>query len=193
MALLIGGLILFIGVHLVPTRPALRSALVDRIGEGAYKGLFSLVSAVGLVLLVFGYGQMQGLGRGNPQLWIPAAWSKHLAFLLMLPAMILLVAAYVPSRIRTAVRHPLLTALMLWAFAHLLANGDLASVVLFASFLGYAVYDRISVLSRPSPGPLGAAKGGGVQDALALVLGLGLYAFMLVWGHAKLIGVPLLP
>ena len=111
----------------------------------------------------------------------------------MIPAMILLVAAYVPSRIRSAIAHPMLTALMLWACAHLLANGDLASAVLFGSFLAYAVYDRISVLNRPSPGPLGAAKGGAVQDALALVLGLGLYALMLVWGHAKLIGVPLLP
>jgi uncharacterized membrane protein len=193
MALLIGGLILFIGVHLVPTRPALRSALVARIGEGPYKGLFALASAVGLVLFVFGYGQMQGLGRGNPQLWVPPVWSKHLVFLLMIPAMILLAAAYVPSRIRSAVGHPMLSALMLWALAHLLANGDLASILLFGSFLGYAVYDRISVINRPSPGPLGAAKGGAVQDAVAIVLGLVLYAFMLLWGHAKLIGVPLLP
>jgi len=193
MALLIGGLILFIGMHLVPTRPALRSALVGRMGEGPYKGLFALVSAVGLMLFVFGYGQMQGLGRGNPQLWVPPVWSKHLVFLLMIPAMILLAAAYVPSRIRSAVGHPMLYALMLWALAHLLANGDLASILLFGSFLGYAVYDRISVLKRPSPGPLGAAKGGAVQDAVAIVLGLVFYAFMLLWGHAKLIGVPLLP
>ena len=193
MALLIGGLILFIGVHLVPTRPALRSALVQRIGEGAYKGLFSLVSAAGLVLLVLGYGQMQGLGRGNPQLWVPPVWSKHLVFLLMIPAMILLVAAYVPSRIRSAVGHPMLSALMLWAGAHLLANGDLASVLLFGSFLGYAMYDRISVRNRPAPGPLGTAKGRAVGDAVAIVLGLVLYAFMLFWGHAKLIGLPLLP
>jgi len=193
MAILVGGLILFIGVHLVPTQPALRSALVGRFGEGPYKGVFALVSAVGLVLFVFGYGQMQGLGRGNPQLWVPPVWSKHLVFLLMIPAMILLAAAYVPSRIRSAVAHPMLSALMLWAGAHLLANGDLASVLLFGSLLGYAVYDRISVRNRPSPGPLGTAKGGAVGDAVAIVLGLLFYAFMLFWGHAKLIGLPLLP
>src|SRR5215467_6699305 len=193
MTLLIGGLVLFIGAHLVPTQPALRQALIGRIGEGPYKGAFSLMSAIGLVLLVFGYGQMQGLARGNPQLWVPPVWTKHLVFLLMVPAMILLVAAYVPSRIRSAVGHPMLTALMLWALGHLLANGDLASVLLFGSILAYAVYDRISVRHRPSPGPLGRAQGGSVGDAIAIGLGLLLYAFMLLWGHAKLIGVPLLP
>jgi uncharacterized membrane protein len=192
MTLLIGGLLLFIGIHLLPTQPALRRALSGRIGEGPYKGAFSLISAIGLVLFVFGYGQMQGLGRGNPQLWVPPIWTKHIVFLLMVPAMILLVAAYVPSRIRSAVGHPMLTALMLWALAHLLANGDLASVLLFGSLLAYAVYDRISVRHRPSPGPLGSAQGGSVGDAIAIGLGLALYAFMLLWGHAKLIGVALL-
>ena len=192
MTLLIGGLLLFIGTHLVPTRPALRGALIARIGEGSYKGAFSLLSAIGLVLLVLGYEHMQGLGRGNPQLWVPPIWTRHLVFLLMVPAMILLVAAYVPSRIRSGVRHPMLSALMLWALAHLSANGDLASVLLFGSFLGYAVYDRISVRHRPSPGPLGAAQGGLVGDVIAIGLGLALYAFMLFWAHAKLIGVALL-
>lgn len=193
MALLIGGLALFIGMHLVPTRPTLRAGLVERLGPGPYRGLFSLVSIAGLVLFVVGYGQMQGLGRGNPQLWVPPAWIKHVVFLLMIPAMILLVAAYVPSRIRTAVRHPMLAALIIWAFAHLLANGDLASILLFGSLLGYGVYDRISVMGRASPGPLGNARGGAMQDVLAVAGGLALYALMLFWGHARLIGVPLLP
>ena len=193
MTLLIGGLALFIVAHLVPTQPSLRAALVGRLGPGPYKGLFSLVSAAGLVLIVLGYGHMQGLGRGNPQLWVPPVWTKHLVFLLMIPAMILLVAAYVPSRIRSAVGHPMLAALMIWAFAHLLANGDLASVLLFGSLLGFAVYDRISVTSRPAPGPLGNAKGGAIHDTLVIAAGLGLYALMLFWGHAKLIGVALLP
>src|SRR5271166_4929856 len=90
MTLLIVGLLLFIGAHLLPTQPALRMALIGRVGEGPYKGAFSLISAIGLVLLVFGYGQMQRLGRGNPQLWAPPIWTKHLVFLLMVPAMILL-------------------------------------------------------------------------------------------------------
>jgi uncharacterized membrane protein len=103
------------------------------------------------------------------------------------------VAAYVPSRIRTAVGHPMLTALMIWAFAHLLANGDLASVLLFGSFLGFAVYDRISVIGRLSPGPLGNAKGGALHDIVVIAVGLALYALLLFWGHAKLTGVALLP
>jgi uncharacterized membrane protein len=193
MTLLIGGLLLFIGAHLVPTQPTLRTALIRSLGEGPYKGAFSLISAIGIVLLVFGYGQMQGLARGNPQLWVPPIWTKHLVFLLMVPAMILLVATYMPSRIRSAVGHPLLTALMLWALGHLLANGDLASVLLFGSFLAYAVYDRISVRHRAAPGPLGKTQGGILGDVTAIGLGLLLYAFMLLWGHAKLIGVPLVP
>jgi uncharacterized membrane protein len=193
MVLLIGGLALFMCIHLIPTRPSLRAAVVGTLGPGIYRVLFSLVSIAGLVLIVLGYGHMQGLGRGNPQLWVPPAWTKHVVFLLMIPAMILLVAAYVPSRIRSAVGHPMLTALMIWAFAHLLANGDLASVLLFGSLLGFAVYDRISVIDRASPGPLGNAMGGALHDIPVIAAGLGLYALMLFWGHAKLIGVPLLP
>ena len=193
MALLIGGLALFFIVHLVPTLPWLRAGLIERLGAGPYRGLFSLASIAGLVAIVLGYGQMQGLGRGNPELWTPPVWIKHVVLLLMIPAMILLVAAYVPSRIRSAVRHPMLTALMIWAFGHLLANGDLASLLLFGSFLAFAGIDRISVISRPSPGPLGNARGGSLQDTIVIAAGLALYALMLFWGHARLIGVPLLP
>lgn len=193
MWMLIAGLLLFFAVHLVPTRPELRARFVGRIGSGLYMGLFALISLAALALMVLGYGQMQGLGRGNPQVWVPPAWTRHLTMLLMLPAVILLVAAYVPSRIRTAVRHPMLAAVKLWAFGHLLSNGDLASVLLFGSFLAYAVYDRISVRRRAARGPLGTASGGAVQDAIAIAGGLALYAFLLLWGHRWLTGVPLLP
>jgi uncharacterized membrane protein len=193
MALLIAGLALFIGVHLIPALPRLRATLADRLGGGPYRGLFSLASAAGLALIVIGYGRMRGLGRGNPELWAPPVWIKHVVLLLMIPAMILLVAAYVPSRIRSAVRHPMLAALMLWAFAHLLANGDLASLMLFGSFLAFAVLDRISVARRAALGPLGEARGGMLQDAIVVAAGLALYALLLVWGHAQLTGVPLLP
>jgi uncharacterized membrane protein len=193
MWMLIAGLLLFFAVHLVPTRPELRARVVGSIGSGPYMGLFALVSLAALALIVLGYGQMQGLARGNPQLWVPPAWTRHLTMLLMLPAVILLVAAYVPSRIRTAVRHPMLAAVKLWAFAHLLTNGDLASVLLFGSFLAYGVYDRISVRQRAALGPLGTASGGVAQDAAAIAGGLALYAFLLVWGHRWITGVPLLP
>ena len=193
MALLIGGLALFFIAHLVPMLPSLRAGLVERLGAGPYRGLFSLVSIAGLVLIVLGYGQMQGQGRGNPELWTPPTWIKHVVLLLMIPALILLVAAYVPSRIRSAVGHPMLAALAIWAFAHLLANGDLASLLLFGSFLAFAVIDRMSVTTRASPGPLGNAKGGTLHDMAVIALGLALYLLILSWGHAKLTGVPLLP
>lgn len=191
--MLIVGLALFFGVHLVPSVPELRARLVAIAGVRPYRGLFALVSALGLVLIVLGYGSMQGLGRGNPQLWVPPAWAKHLTMLLMLPALILLVAAYIPSRLRTAVRHPMLAAVALWAFSHLLVNGDLASVLLFGSFLVYAGYDVISANRRAAVGPLGKARGGLVQDVVAITVGLALYALLLVWGHRVLTGIPLLP
>jgi uncharacterized membrane protein len=190
---LIGGLVLFFAAHLIPTRPALRARLVGRLGSGPYGVLFALVSLAALVLIVMGYGQMRGLGRANPQLWVPASWTRHVTMLLMLPAMVLLVAAYVPSRIRTALRHPMLIAVMLWAFAHLIANGDLASVLLFGSFLTYGVYDMVSANQRAALGPLGGARGSAAGDAAAVAAGLALYALLLVWGHQMLTGVPLLP
>jgi uncharacterized membrane protein len=193
MWMLIGGLALFFAAHLIPTRPRLRARLVGAVGSGPYSGLFALVSLVALVLIVLGYGQMQGLGRENPQLWVPPRWTRHLTMLLMIPAMVLLVAAYVPAGIRTALRHPMLMGVMLWAFAHLLANGDLASVLLFGSFLAYATYDMISASQRAALGPLGTARGGPAGDAAAIVAGLALYALLLVWGHQLLTGIPLLP
>jgi len=193
MLMLIGGLALFFMVHLIPTLPKLRLRFVGSIGAGPYSGVFSLLSLLALVLMVWGYGTMQGLGRGNPELWMPASWAKPATMLLMVPAMILLVAAYVPSRVRRVVRHPMLISVTLWALAHLLANGDLASVLLFGSFLVYGIYDWISVNQRQALGPLGKAQGGPVGDVAALAGGLALYALMLFWGHQKLTGVPLWP
>ena len=193
MWMLVGGLALFFAAHLIPTRPQMRARIVGKVGSGPYSGLFALVSLAALVLIVMGYGAMRGLGRENPQLWVAPSWTGHLTMLLMVPAMVLLVAAYVPSRIRTNLRHPMLIAVMLWAFAHLIANGDLASVLLFGSFLAYGVYDMISANQRAALGPLGRARGSAAGDAAAIAAGLALYALLLVWGHQMLTGVPLLP
>jgi uncharacterized membrane protein len=189
--LLIIGLVLFLGAHLVPTFPTTRADLRVRLGEGGYKGLFSLVSLLGLVLIVIGFGEAR-MGSWNMVLWSPPVWTKHIAFALMLPAFILLVATYIPSHIRDRARHPMLVAVKLWALAHLIANGDLAGVLLFGSFLAYGVYDRISVKRRGALGPLGARHGGALNDGLVVVIGVVLYALMLTKGHAWLIGVPLL-
>lgn len=193
MLLMIVGLLIFFLVHLVPTSPDVRRSLVERMGEGSYKGLFSLVSAVGLALIVYGYGKLYATPGKNPEIWSPPNAMRHIAMLLMLFAFILLAAAYIPSRIRTAAKHPMLAAVKLWALAHLLVNGDLASIVLFGSFLAWAVYDRISVKQRAAFGPLGNRAGGAAGDAAAVVIGIGLYVMMLLWGHARLIGVPLVP
>lgn len=190
MLLLVLGLATFFAIHAVPTQPELRAGLVDRFGEAAYKGLFTVASLAGLALIVYGYGKLQGTPGKNPDLWFPPTWARHVALLLMLPAMVLLVAAYVPSRIRDAVKHPMLLGVKLWAIAHLIANGDLASVVLFGSFLAWAVYDLISVKKRAALGPLGARKGGPViNDVIVVGAGLGLYVLLVVWGHKALIGV----
>ena len=189
MGLLLLGLLLFLGVH--STRmvaPQWRAGWIARRGELGWKGLYALVSFIGFVLLVWGYG----LARQSPVvLYSPPPFLRHLAMLLMLPVFVLLVAAYVPSRIRAAVKHPMLLAVKLWAFAHLLANGTLADVLLFGGFLVWAVADRISVKRRGTPAPV--APAGWRGDAIAVVAGLVVYALFVWRAHAWLIGVPLMP
>lgn len=193
MLLLVVGLAVFFAIHLVPTSPELREGLVRRLGANAYKGVFAAVSLAGLVLIVMGYHKLQINPGKNVILWDAPAWANHITWLLMLPAMIFLVAAYIPSRIRTALKHPMLAAVKLWALAHIFPNGDLGSLLLFGSFLAYGIYDRISVKKRGAMGPLGNATGGIAGDAAVLILGIALYAFMLHVGHTWLIGVLLLP
>lgn len=188
MMLLALGIAVFLGIHLLPTQPDLRDGLIARFGAVTYKVVFAVLSAIGLVLIALGYHKLQMMPGKNPQIWAPPVAMRHIALALMLPAMILLVAAYIPSRIRTAVKHPMLAAVKLWALAHLLANGDLAGIVLFGSFLAWAVVDRISVKKRGALGPLGAAKGGVGGDVAAVVIGTALYAVLLLGGHYWLVG-----
>jgi uncharacterized membrane protein len=192
MLLLVVGLIIFFGIHLVPTNPGLRNGLRARFGSTAYQVAFSVVSLLGFALIIIGYHKLQIVPGKNPQLWVPPTWTKHIAFALMLPAMILLVAAYVPSRIRTAAKHPMLLAIKIWALAHLIANGTLGALVLFLSFLAFGVYDRISVKKRAAAGPLGNKTGGIGGDLTVLVVGTALYAFMLLYGHQALINKALI-
>jgi uncharacterized membrane protein len=187
MSLLILGLVLFLGIHSVSiVAPGWRDAQVARLGEKPWKGLYAVTSIVGFALLVYGYG----LARQAPVvLYTPPTALRHVALLLMLPVFVLLLAAYLPGRIKTATKHPMLLATKLWATAHLLANGTLADVLLFGGFLAWAVADRIS-FKRRTPRPLpGAGPARAANDVIAVVAGLALYVFFVVWAHAWLIGV----
>ena len=180
------GLLLFLGVHTVSiAAPQWRDAAAARIGEGSWKAGYSLIAGVGLGLVVLGYG----LARQQPVvLYEPPAGLRHLALLLMVPVFPLLLAAYLPGRVQRAARHPMLVAVKLWATAHLLANGTLADVLLFGSFLAWAVADRISLRRRPARATPGAPPSP-ANDAIAIGAGLLLYVLFLWRGHAWLIGV----
>ncbi len=192
MMLMIVGLVAFFTIHLIPTNRELRNGLVERFGETGYKGFFSLASLVAFILIVFGYGKMQAyLGSKNPVLWEAPTWASHLAALLMLLAFIALVSAYIPSRIGAMLKHPMLVAVKIWALAHLLANGDVASLVLFSSFLAFAVYDRISLKKRGDTGRT-AEGASAINDAIVVGIGLSLYLLMAFYGHPYLIGVPVI-
>ena len=126
----------------------MRAKLAGSLGESGYKALFSLLSVAGFVLLVYGFAKAPVV-----QVWSPPDWTRWVAVVLMLPAFVFLVAAYVPGRIKATVKHPFLVAIKIWALAHLIANGDLASIILFGSFLAYAVFDRITLEAAPADEP----------------------------------------
>lgn len=173
MAILILGLVVFIGIHVVPAVPPLRAACAARLGENRYKGLFSIVSGVGLVLIVIGYAYAP---RGG-QLFAPSVGARHAALLVVPLAFILLAAANMRSHIRRAVRHPMLIGLGLWALVHLLANGHAKATILFGAFLAYAALDLGSAMARgavkrftPQRKYDFMAVGGGILLALLVML-----------------------
>jgi len=186
MTPLVLGLILFLGAHsLSIINEPWRNRMHARFGENGWKGAYSVVSLLGFVLIIYGYGQ----ARLDPVVvYAPPFWLRHVALLLLAPVFPLMLAAYLPGRIKTATRHPMLVATKLWAFAHLLANGTLADVLLFGGFLVWAVADRIS-LKRRSVRPLPHLPAGKANDLIALIAGLGLYVAFLIGVHAWLIGV----
>ncbi len=189
MALLIIGIIVFLGVHLLPTFRDLRENLIGRLGENGYKALFSILSILGFVLVVWGFAKAPVI-----QVWSPPNWTRYLAMVLMVPVFILLVAAYVPGQIKAKVKHPFVDAISTWALAHLIANGDLASIILFGSFLAYSVFDRINLKRRPATGLVTVPEAGPARnDLIAVVGGVILYVVFLVWLHPLLIGTSPLP
>ena len=188
LAIMILGLAVFIGAHALVTQREQRAALIARIGEGPYKGLFSLVSIVAVVLIAWGFGRYRATGWID--VWYPPLWTRHIAVLLMWIASICIVAAYSPGRIKTTLKHPMLVGTKTWALAHLISNGDLGSIILFGSILGWAVFDRISLKHRTDPGGPPIPVGGTRQDIIAVVGGTILYLVLGFLFHPWVMGVP---
>ncbi|EIM29572.1 NnrU family protein [Microvirga lotononidis] len=193
MTLLIVGLVLFLGIHSFSMARGRRAELIGRIGEGPYKGLYSILSLAGIVLIAIGFGHYRA--NGYIPVWDPPVWTRHLALLLVWLAFICIAAAYLPGRIKTALKHPMLAGVKIWAVAHLLANGDLGSILLFGSILIWAVLARISAKRRDVAAQHGgtAAPAGWRNDVLAVVIGTLAYLAFAFWLHPWLIGVPVLP
>jgi len=186
LAILILGLAVFIGTHVITTRRDARARLIARFGEGPYKIAYSIASIVGVLLIAWGFGQYRA--TGYIPVWEPPAWTRHITALLVLLAVICVVAAYSPGRIKTTLKHPMLVGVKLWAFAHLISNGDLGSIILFGSILGWAVFDRISLKRRTDAGGPPVPVGGVKQDIIAVIVGTLIY-LLLGWLHPYVIGV----
>lgn len=185
MTILILGLLLFLGAHSVRiVADDWRTRQIARLGEGAWKGGYTVVSLLGFGLIIWGYG----LARLEPvPLWTPWIGGRHLASLLTLVSFVLLVAAYVPGNaIKAKLGHPMVLAVKVWALAHLLANHTLADLVLFGSFLVWAVLDFRSARRRPAVVPVATSA---LRTALVVVIGLLAWAGFAMWAHAAWIGV----
>jgi len=181
MALLIIGLALFVGAHLLPTSQALRGALVARLGQNGYKALVAIASGVGLVLTVIGFGRAP-----EEQIFPPSQTARMLLPVAMAVAFVLMATAYAPGRLRRLLRHPMLAAVLIWSGLHFLANGDLAGNILFGTF---AVWSAFAILSAARRGQkIGGPSTRAGADVIAVVLGLAAFAAIL-YLHETLFGV----
>jgi uncharacterized membrane protein len=190
VTILILGLVIFLGVHSIRIgADAWRSRQIARLGAGPWKGLYALASLVGFVLIVYGYG----LARAHPVvLWTPPVWTRLVAAALTIPAFVLLAAAYVPgNRIKTALGHPMVAGVKLWAFAHLLANGTLAAVLLFGAFLVWAVACFASARRRDRAAGIRYPTGTAARDGITVVVGIAAWAVFALLLHGWLIGARL--
>ena len=190
LIVMIAGLVLFLGTHTLTTMRDLRTRLIASMGEGGYKAGYALASLAGLVLIVWGFAHYRATGWID--VWSPPKTLKHINVALMLPAVILVVASYIRGRIYTTVKHPMLTGVKLWAFGHLLANGDLGGIILFGSFLAWAVFDRISLKRRTDAGAPPIPIGGITNDLIAVAVGVVAYLALAFAFHPVVIGVPVM-
>ena len=185
MSLLIAGLAIFLGIHLLPVVPSLRAALLARWGEQRYKGVFSLVAAIGLVLIVVGYV----IADDRTRVFAPLAAARAIAPFAMVASFILFAAANMRGHLRRIVKHPMLLGLLLWASVHLLANGDRAGTVLFGAFLAFAVVDLVSAVQR---GAVRSFVPVPKHDLIAVVGGAAV-ALAVMTFHRTLFGVAVAP
>lgn len=192
MTLLLSGLAIFFGIHFYS---AVRSRdpekdLRTRLGYAPYMGIYSVLSLIGFVLIIYGFGATRGAGV----LYVPPTWMAHLNLVLTLPAMILLVASQIPAGwIKKVSKHPMLLAVKLWALGHLLANGELNSVLLFGSFLVFAIFDRIMVKRRGDDGPGNSVALNSTMDIISVLVGIGIWGALAFWLHPILFGVVAVP
>ena len=188
MTLLILGLVLFLGVHSSRVfAEGARTAVIGRIGANGWKGAYSLVSAAGLVLIVWGYAQAR---HAPVPLWTPSVGLRHLASLLTLAAFVLLAAAYVPrNAIKARLGHPMVLGVKVWALGHLLANHTLADVVLFGSFLVWAVLSFRAARGRDRAQGTVRPAGTALATVVTVAVGLGAWAGFAFWAHQAWIGV----
>jgi uncharacterized membrane protein len=182
------GLVIFLGAHVFVTMRDRRAALIARLGEWPYRGLFSVVAIVGILLIAYGFADYRA--AGTIFIWHPPAWTRHVVVVLMWPASIMVAAAYIPGNIKRVLKHPMLAGVKTWAFAHLCANGDLGGIILFGAVLAWAVYDRITLKHRTDPGAPPIPVGGAKNDIIAIVVGTILYLALGFVFHPIVIGVP---
>ena len=185
MTLLVAGLVLFLALHLIPSAAPLRAALVRRWGEKPYRGAFGAVAFASLAIIVWGFSR----APIEPVYW-PPAWGRHAAMIAVPIALVLFAAANMPTHIRARLRHPMLLGLLLWAIAHLLANGELRSVVLFGGFALFAIVEIVSAVAR-GKGPPADPKPRLAMDAAAVVGGV-VVTGLLMRFHGALFGMPLM-
>jgi uncharacterized membrane protein len=186
LAILVAGLVVFIGAHVFVTMRDQRAALIGRIGEGPYKGLLALASIIGLILIGYGFGEYRATDWID--VWYPPRWTFYITELLMWPASIFVVAAYIRGNIWRTLKHPMLVGVKTWAVAHLISNGDLGSILLFGSFLLWAGYDRMTLKHRADAGAPTIPAGGHRNDIIALVVGTVLYVVLGLVFHPLVVG-----
>lgn len=188
MSVLILGLAIFLGAHSVRIfAEDWRSRQIARLGENAWKGIYSIVSLIGFALIVWGYGLSREQGV---VVWDPPTWTQYVAAILLIPAFVLWAAAYVPgNRLKAALGHPMILGVKVWALAHLISNGRLGDVVLFAAFLIWAVLDFRAARSRDRAGATTYPVGTITRDVITVITGLVVWWIFARYLHAWLIGV----